>query len=214
MENLKELNVYGKLTLARIYMQEEGIKKEGRNNFAKYDYYTLATLNPAFNRALYKARLCSHVQVTEQIAMLTIVDIDNPSSEILFSMPFTPAEMKGVTKIQEWGSSVSYFTRYLILEAMQIGECEVDVDSEEQSEARAKAEKQKGRVKKDSSQESNEETFESVKKEVQELCREKAKDKRAEVNSIVKTHNNNSQALGTIKDIEVLKKIKEEVEKL
>lgn len=204
VEQIKSMNIYEKMQNCRVMMQEEGIKKMGKNTFAKYDYYKLADLNSVMNRALNAYRLCTQFQVTEQIAMLTVINMDNPSEEMFFSMPFIDAEMTKVTKIQNWGSSVSYLSRYLILEAFQIGECEVDVDSTEQSEARAGA-------KKDSKKEDKKV---SLKEEVQQLCREKSKEKRAEVNEIIKKYNNGSVSVAKLEDEELLGKIKEEVEKL
>lgn len=198
VEQIKEMGLYERVSNCRLFMQEEGIKKLGKNTFAKYDYYKLADLNTVMNKGLQKFRLCTHVQVTEQIAMLTIINVDNPNEEMLFTMPTVDAEMTKVTKIQNWGSTVSYLTRYLILQAFQIGECEVDVDSTEQSEARDKQEKKVA----------------SIKEEVVALCREKAKDHRAEVNEIVKKYNNNSIAISKVEDEEVLKQIKAEIEVL
>ena len=114
-------------------------------------------------------------------------------------MPTVDAEMTKVTRIQNWGSTVSYLTRYLVLQAFQIGECEVDVDSTEQSEARAGVESKKPA---------------SIKEEVVALCREKSKDNRNAVSEIIKKHNNNSIAISKCDDEEILKKIKEEVEAL
>lgn len=198
VEQIKEMSIYERVQNCRLFMQEEGIKKLGKNTFAKYDYYKLADLNTVMNKGLQKFRLCTHVQVTEQIAMLTIINVDKPSEEMLFSMPTVDAEMTKVTKIQNWGSTVSYLTRYLVLQAFQIGECEVDVDSTEQSEARDKQEKKVA----------------SIKEEVVALCREKAKDHRTEVNEIVKKYNNNSIAISKVEDEEVLKQIKAEIEAL
>ena len=199
VEQIKEMSIYERVQNCRLFMQEEGIKKLGKNTFAKYDYYKLADLNTVMNKGLQKFRLCTHVQVTEQIAMLTIINVDKPSEEMLFTMPTVDAEMTKVTRIQNWGSTVSYLTRYLVLQAFQIGECEVDVDSTEQSEARAGVESKKPA---------------SIKEEVVALCREKSKDNRNAVSEIIKKHNNGSIAISKCEDEEILKKIKEEVEVL
>lgn len=205
IEAIKKMNIYEKMQNCRLMMQEEGIKKMGKNTFAKYDYYKLADLNSVMNRSLNTYRLFTKFEVHEQIAMLTIINTDNPSEELLYSMPFIDAEMTKVTKIQNWGSSVSYLSRYLILEAFQIGECEIDVDSTEASELKAKGQSQKSESK---------ELKSSLKDEVTALCREKAKDKRAEVNNIIKIHNNGSIAISKVEDEVILARIKEEVEKL
>ena len=199
VEQIKEMNIYEKMSNTRLFMQEEGIKKLGKNTFAKYDYYKLADINTVMNKGLQKFRLFTQIEVQTQIAILEIVNVDNPQEKVMYSMPFIEAEMKSASKIQSWGSSVSYLSRYLILEAFQIGEAEVDVDSTEESVARAEV------VQPNKS---------SLKEEVVALCREKASENRTAVNSIVKKYNNNSIAVSKIEDEEILKQIKEEIEKL
>ena len=142
----------------------------------------------------------TQIEVQTQIAILEIINVDNTQEKVMYSMPFIEAEMKSASRIQSWGSSVSYLSRYLILEAFQIGEAEVDVDSTEESEARAEVTQQSNKS--------------SLKDEVVALCREKASENRTAVNSIVKKYNNNSIAVSKIEDEEILKQIKEEVEKL
>ena len=198
VEQIKEMNVYEKMSNARLFMQEEGIKKLGKNTFAKYDYYKLADINTVMNKALQKFRLFTQIEVQTQIAILEIINVDNTQEKVMYSMPFIEAEMKSASRIQSWGSSVSYLSRYLILEAFQIGEAEVDVDTTEESEARAEVQPNKL----------------SLKEEVVALCREKAGENRAAVNTIIKKYNNNSIAVSKIEDEEILKQIKEEVEKL
>ena len=200
VEQIKEMNIYEKMSNTRLFMQEEGIKKLGKNTFAKYDYYKLADINTVMNKGLQKFRLFTQIEVQTQIAILEIVNVDNPQEKVMYSMPFIEAEMKSASKIQSWGSSVSYLSRYLILEAFQIGEAEVDVDSTEESVARAEVSQQPNKS--------------SLKDEVVALCREKAGENRAAVNTIIKKYNNNSIAVSKIEDEEVLKQIKEEVEKL
>ena len=200
VEQIKEMNIYEKMSNTRLFMQEEGIKKLGKNTFAKYDYYKLADINTVMNKGLQKFRLFTQIEVQTQIAILEIVNVDNPQEKVMYSMPFIEAEMKSASKIQSWGSSVSYLSRYLILEAFQIGEAEVDVDSTEESEARAEAQKEPKKL--------------SLKEEVVALCREKASENRTAVNSIVKKYNNNSIAVSKIEDEEILRQIKEEIEKL
>lgn len=205
VDQLREMNVWGRLAYARMLMQEEGVKKQGLNSFQKYAYWKLDQINPVFNKALFEARLCSHVHVSEQIAILTIRNIDVPDDEIVFSMPTVPSDMAKVSQIQARGSEITYFTRYLILQAMQIGEAERDIDEYDQGDMNASS---KGK------NSTKENTSGSIKEEVQTLCREKAKDFRAEVNNIIKKYNNGSIAISKVENEDDLKKIKEEIEKL
>lgn len=203
IEQIKDYGVWGRLSYARILMQEEGVKKEGLNAFQKYSYWKLDQINPVFNRCLFESRLCSHIHVSEQIAILTIKNIDNPDDEIVFSIPTVPSDMAKVSQIQARGSEITYFTRYLILQAMQIGEAEKDIDEYDQQNMNASFNKE-GKGNKGV----------SLKEEVQLLCREKSKEKRVAVNDIIKKYNNGSISVAKVENEESLKKIKEEVEKL
>lgn len=192
------MNLYEKMNNARVMVQEEGIKKNGKNTFAKYDYWKLADINPVVNKALKECRLCSHFQIDESSAILTIIDVDNPQDVLVYTMPFINAEMSKVSPIQAFGATVSYLQRYLLLEAFQIGEPEIDVDSSEASKERSEADKGKS------------EDLKVLIKEVQALCQKN----RAEANTIVKGLNNGSIAVTKIESEEVLLKIKEELLKL
>ena len=52
VEQIKEMGLYERVSCCRLFMQEEGIKKLGKNTFAKYDYYKLADLNTVMNKGL------------------------------------------------------------------------------------------------------------------------------------------------------------------
>lgn len=134
----KILNVYGRMSLARKIFTEERVKKNKTNAFAKYNYYDLNAIYPTLNRILEQVGLFSHIQINEQIAILSIINVDNPNEEILFTMPAIKAELAKSTQIQEWGSTISYLSRYLLITAFQIGEEDDDngVDSTTQSELR------------------------------------------------------------------------------
>ena len=207
VEQIKEMNVWGRLAYARMLFQEDGVKKEGLNSFQKYAYWKLDQINPVFNKALFDARLCSHVHVSEQIAILTLRNIDMPDDEVVFSMPTVPSDMAKVSQIQARGSEITYFTRYLILQAMQVGEAEKDIDEYDQGDMNNS---KKGKDKSSSKEISTG----SIKEEVQSLCREKSKEFRAEVNNIIKKYTNGSIAISKVENEDDLKKIKEEVEKL
>lgn len=207
VEQIKEMNVWGRLAYSRMLFQEDGVKKEGLNSFQKYAYWKLDQINPVFNKALFDARLCSHVHVSEQIAILTIRNIDMPDDEVVFSMPTVPSDMAKVSQIQARGSEITYFTRYLILQAMQVGEAEKDIDEYDQGDMNNS---KKGKDKSSSKESSTG----SIKEEVQSLCREKSKEFRAEVNNIIKKYTNGSIAISKVENEDDLKKIKEEVEKL
>ena len=105
VEQIKEMNIYEKMSNTRLFMQEEGIKKLGKNTFAKYDYYKLADINTVMNKGLQKFRLFTQIEVQTQIAILEIVNVDNPQEKVMYSMPFIEAEMKSPSKTKSLPTS-------------------------------------------------------------------------------------------------------------
>lgn len=211
VQEVKPNNIYKKLQNARVKMQEHALKKNAENKFAKYSYFTLDALLPAFNKCLNDEGLFSQFQVTEQIAMLTIIDVDDPSKEILFSMPSVEVELKGATLIQSIGARNTYLMRYLLMTAMQVSESSDDIiDSTEQSELNSKPSKKES---KKTEHKEEGETLESVKQQVKEKCTELAKKDRSKVNETVLKYHTTPNPSG-IKDIEVLKKLLEELNTL
>lgn len=137
MTEVKEMNVYGKLAVARAQLQSEPLKKSGVNKYAGFNYFELGDFLPRVNKIFSDIGLCSvfniidaHTEtapdgtVTEENkkAILIIINADKPVESITFSSPVAEATMKGATPIQMLGSEHTYMRRYLWLEAMEITE--------------------------------------------------------------------------------------------
>lgn len=132
------MNVYAKLSKARLLLQQKKLKKSGKNKFSGFDYFELSDFLPSINEIFNEVGLCSQFYIQEknsvdedtgetggnETAKLFILNVENPNECILFSSPVEKAEMKGATPIQMLGAKHTYMRRYLWLEAMEI--CEHD----------------------------------------------------------------------------------------
>ena len=120
--NMRNKNIYEKLQLARIELQELKLKKSGKNKFANFNYYELADFLPHINKIFGELKLFSKFDLLLEKATLTIIDIENEKSQITFESDKTEAILKGTTAIQQLGATHTYLKRYLYLNALEIVE--------------------------------------------------------------------------------------------
>lgn len=147
------MNVYGKLSKARLLLQQKKLKKSGKNKFSGFDYFELSDFLPSINEIFNEVGLCSQFYIqeknsidedtgetgTNETAKLFILNVENPNECILFSSPVEKAEMKGATPIQMLGAKHTYMRRYLWLIAMEICENdEIDATSGKEPETAPK----------------------------------------------------------------------------
>lgn len=115
-------NVFQKLQLARLILQEKKLSKSGKNKFAGYEYFELQDFLPAVQTIFADTGLCAVFRCGADTATLTIYNIENPSESIDFTAPMAAAELKGCHPVQNLGASISYLRRYLYVNALEIVE--------------------------------------------------------------------------------------------
>lgn len=111
----------------RLHKME--LKKSGENKFAGYRYFELGDFLPQTMQIFHDLKLASVVSFTEEMATLTILDVED-NSQILITSPMAQANLKGAHPIQNLGAVESYQRRYLWLAAMEIVENDI-IDSSE-----------------------------------------------------------------------------------
>ena len=72
MSETSEMNVYKKLQLARILLQNTKLSKSGKNKFAGYDYFELPDFLPAVQTICEDVGLCGVFKCDQEMAYLTI----------------------------------------------------------------------------------------------------------------------------------------------
>lgn len=133
-------NIYEKLQRARVLLQKKNLKKSGENKFAKFKYYELSDFIPAVNEIFAELRICSHFNLLENTAELTIFNSENIEEKITFTIPTADCPVKGCTAIQALGGLNTYCRRYLYLNALEIVESDMfdskagDIKEEKQPE--------------------------------------------------------------------------------
>lgn len=130
MANTTPKNVYQKLLEARVLFMEEDVKKSGKNMKMSYKYFELQDIVPVATPIFQKVGLLPVTKFENDVATMTVIDVDNPTDYINFTSPMREIEPIISTKtggevtnaIQRLGSVETYQRRYLYMIALDIVE--------------------------------------------------------------------------------------------
>lgn len=129
-ETLKEirgLNVYGKLAVARGKFLKAPLKKSGVNKYAEFKYFELEDIVPTAINIFTELGLTLIVKVNFDVAIATLVNVDNPEEFIIFEAPAKDPNIENGTKmsaIQGLGAYITYMRRYLYMLVLDIVEAD------------------------------------------------------------------------------------------
>ena len=131
----KTANVYQKLLTARSKFLASGTQKSGKNMQLAFKYFELDDIVPIATKIFAEVGLISLVSFEHDTAVMSILNIDEPTDFVTFSAPFATLEpivsntgKKATNEMQALGSSITYMRRYLYMIALDI--CEPDeIDS-------------------------------------------------------------------------------------
>lgn len=127
------MNIFEKLGLARVNLQNKSLKKSGLNKFANFQYYELSDFLAAINEINKELKILTIFNITAEKATLTIINAEKSDEQIVFETYLKEAEMKGANVIQALGATHTYMKRYLYLNAYEIVENDV-IDAQPQQQ--------------------------------------------------------------------------------
>ena len=124
------MNIYQKITNARIDIQNMNLKPTGENKHSNYKYYELGDLLPAVNELCKKYNMYTEFSIRMadgiETAVFKIIDANIPESEIedirSFSCPTAEVKLPASQDIQGQGAKITYMRRYMIMIAFEIAE--------------------------------------------------------------------------------------------
>ena len=116
----EEMNVYEKLLEARKRFLSSGIKKEGINTYAEFKYFRLDEIIPVKQRIFEDLGLVDIISFASGSAMLRLVNVSNPTDNIIFTSPLAEDESLIKNPIQKLGAVETYVRRYLYILALDI----------------------------------------------------------------------------------------------
>ena len=118
------MSAHEKLMDARIKLQGMELRKSGENKFAGYKYFELGDFLPYVQQIFHDLGLCSVVSFTQDMATLSITDLED-GTVVIVTSPMAEAQLKGAHPIQNLGAVESYQRRYLWMAAMEIVEHDI-----------------------------------------------------------------------------------------
>lgn len=127
------MNIYEKLQKCRVDLQKLDLKKSGKNDFQKCEYFELADFLPTVNEFFCKEKLHSKFDIENETAVLTIINSENPDETETFRSPIAEANLKGCSPIQSLGGVHTYMKRYLYMNALEISDGDI-IDGAPKSE--------------------------------------------------------------------------------
>ena len=130
MANATPKNVYQKLLEARVLFMEEDVKKSGKNMKMSYKYFELQDIVPVATPIFKNVGLLPVTTFTNDVATMTLYNVDNPEECIAFTSPMREIEPiisnktggEVTNAIQRLGSVETYQRRYLYMAALDIVE--------------------------------------------------------------------------------------------
>ncbi len=116
------MNIYEKLAAVRVALADNGLKKGGSNEFAKYEYFELSDFVPTLLRLEIKHKLFSVISFGSDLATLTYINTEKTDETISITSPMSDASLKGVHAVQNLGAVQTYLRRYLYMAMLNITE--------------------------------------------------------------------------------------------
>lgn len=129
--NVKTMKKVGE---ARNFFSEMNIKKSGHNKYQHFKYFELQDIIPAKNTICEHLNLVDIYKYTSNIATLEIYDLEQPDTQepVIFSIPIPEICGNQTTKqMQDIGALQTYSHRYLLLQFLDIVECDM-IDRKDQ----------------------------------------------------------------------------------
>lgn len=130
------MNIYEKILKAREEFLQEKIKKSGRNNFQKFDYFELEDIVPPALKICAGLKILPLFNITKDTATLKIVDVENIKETVTFTSLIPDLGTENVNMaIQNIGKIQTYQRRYLYMQFLDIVEADA-VDAGEPAKAK------------------------------------------------------------------------------
>lgn len=118
-----------KINDGRSYFQQQDIKKSGKNKYQHFNYFELQDIIPVKNEICTKFKIADYFifDIEKQNARLEIYDLeqDDQQDPVTFQILIPePQEMNSTKRMQEIGALQTYSHRYLLLQFLDVTECD------------------------------------------------------------------------------------------
>jgi len=146
------MTIEDKLLQARKLIKETSLKKEGTNKFSKYDYFTPTQVSHLVDTVCQELKMLPIFSLKKDefglYGTLTLGDIDKPAGEgITIQMRTEMPQITATNMTQQMGGCETYTKRYMLMSLFDIGDNNLDFDSQDnRDKAPMKVEKQAAKI--------------------------------------------------------------------
>jgi len=113
----------------RVALQNRKLRKSGKNKFAGFEYFELGDFLPTLNELMLKNEVNDSFSISTEYAELTLIkDEERQTYTIPFTQFHTPTNKQGTPSMQDvqyLGALLTYYKRYLYMNAFGITDGEV-----------------------------------------------------------------------------------------
>lgn len=137
-------NLLTKLASAKAEIKATNLKKEGRNTYSNYDYFTPSQVEYLVATACKNNNLLTVFNLLRNelgvIGQLTVYDIES-GENLTVQMATDIPEIKATNTAQQIGGCLTYTERYLKMSLFGITDNQLDFDTTENTRKRQEAKK-------------------------------------------------------------------------
>jgi hypothetical protein len=138
------MNIYAKLALARKLIRDSKVKKEGHNEYSKYDYFTPEQVEQIVSDACERTEtmcLCRlKADAQGYFQHLQFVNLSDTADMLEFELRTEKPKMTATNDAQGMGGMDTYSERYIKMKVFQIKDNNLDFDSQDnRKDAKKKA---------------------------------------------------------------------------
>lgn len=133
-------NVLSKLATARLFIKSHPIKKDGRNEFSKYDYFTPEIVSKLVNDACIEADIICVFSLKQDslgyFGEITTTDLETGEQLITETRTAKPM-ITATNETQQMGGMNTYAKRYSLMSLFDIEDNTIDFDAQDNTKTKA-----------------------------------------------------------------------------
>lgn len=138
--------ILSKMAKAKAAVKSNKMKKEGRNKYSEYDYFTPSQVEKLVDDACTELGLLAHFDLIRNelgiTGELTVYDVESGES-LVWKMASAIPEIKATNIAQQLGGAMTYTERYIKMTAFGIVDNSMDFDTSEATKRTAEESKPK-----------------------------------------------------------------------
>lgn len=135
------MKTLSKISKAIELIKGKNLKKQGKNTFSKYDYYTPEQVAELVVWATHEVKLITKFDlIRNELGIwgrLSVYDIESDESPVVYEMASAIPDIKATNISQQLGGAMTYTKRYLLMNAFDIADNNLDFDTTENTQKQA-----------------------------------------------------------------------------